>query len=491
MVDDPLKTIAATMRSSQAADLVANGLIAPGVQSGNVTILNVDPTKSSTSAGIDYVADLNVENTSVVDVLGSVTAGDAPTVIKLPVSQGPTEISFRLSSAVANQPLAASLQILDSSMQPMGVTTPSVTTHSLSIDVTLSKPAASAVYAKIVPPVSGGSSPPSSFPFVLEVAKLPLVTDSGPGGAAPSAGGFSGDMFTVDVTENAPAPVTATQPAVILLNPPYGPAGTNTGTSSNPPGLSSLPPPPHSTPSSPLVNFGSMPSGSDASAPSTGGDGHKSQPPTQAPLPVAVGLLPARSTTALGGVFAAADPVPPVDPQEVVQVDVALVGLAPGLINNNDPARHVVPVGQDQPGDGRDRELAAVKGPGGLPLIATALLTTAAAGAPGVAGAADGHGPACEDPDEPPLLPAPTVSPDTPSEPALAARSATKTDETPARTRRARSTSSLPGVIVALALGSGLMLPDVAAACRFASPRRPRIALGRLHRALRRGLTRF
>jgi hypothetical protein len=187
-------------------------------------------------------------------------------------------------------------------------------------------------------------------------------------------------------------------------------------------------------------------------------------------------------------VLAAEDPVPPVDPREEVQADLALFDPARDLELDDLPQRHVVPVGPG-PVEHTDEALAAFQGPGGLPLLATALI------AGPIAAPADDAGPG-EDSDVPEAAPRPvTLAPlvswqpvERPtSEESLAALAQ---PERETGSRRIRRTSILPGVAVAFALGSGLMLPDLASAFSFPAKPRTRLRLGLIRRVLRRRLAR-
>jgi hypothetical protein len=193
-----------------------------------------------------------------------------------------------------------------------------------------------------------------------------------------------------------------------------------------------------------------------------------------------------RSAAPLGGVLAMSDPVPLVDPHEPARAELATFDPSVDLLAVHSELelaeRHVVPVaGPDVAAE--SLPLAVMGGPGGLPLLATALIAgpmvapteTPDAAPQSSAGLALASGVA-------PLQLEFTSAEATPVIPTV------DPCETPVQTGRTRRAAVLPGVTLALALGMGLMLPDLVAAFQFAPPTRLRVRFAMILRALRYGL---
>ena len=87
------------------------------------------------------------------------------------------------------------------------------------------------------------------------------------------------------------------------------------------------------------------------------------------PAPAATGPLPTRSATPLGGVLADGDPIPQIDRLEAAKVDLDLI--VPSQPGGERVARADGIV--DEPQDGPEGPLVAVRGPGGFPLLASGL----------------------------------------------------------------------------------------------------------------------
>jgi hypothetical protein len=173
------------------------------------------------------------------------------------------------------------------------------------------------------------------------------------------------------------------------------------------------------------------------------------------PKPVVTGPLPTRAVAPLGGVLADGDPVPQAGRHGAL-VDLALIGV-PARDPGAEPADGGAPAtGGDE---SRAGAVVAVRGPGGFPLLASALRggahpgRAAALAAPLWLAGAD--------------VQAESLTPD------LA--------EVPRRPGRRGSVAA--GTCAALVLVFGLVLPDVAQALPFAPLPRFRIDLRRLRRA--------
>jgi len=190
-------------------------------------------------------------------------------------------------------------------------------------------------------------------------------------------------------------------------------------------------------------------------------------------IPLANGPLPARSTAPFGGVLASdTDPVPPVDPHEAAHGEMALedpvpaagdeVVLAPPLL--------VVPHGA---GDEKDGPVIAVRGPGGFPLLATALVAEVPSSKPTSA-----HPGKHALPADSQLASQQTdgseASRDSEWLPAIDSSETAKKD---GRRHKTRRLSALSGVTWAVTFGVGLMLPDLVAAFQFKTIKRPRFRL--------------
>jgi hypothetical protein len=169
-------------------------------------------------------------------------------------------------------------------------------------------------------------------------------------------------------------------------------------------------------------------------------------------------------------VLASGDPVPPVDPHELARVDVAVDDLE----SDPDAGDALLPRTPVPEGDGM---VVAVRGPGGFPLLATALL---AEPLPVPIGSTQ---------------PLPMEAPgaidvaDNASAGADLVCAATSPAAERARTKKPRRASAATGVTFALILMIALSLPDVVARFPLSSlePRRPRFPVALIRRVLRFG----
>lgn len=412
-----------------------------------------------------------------VDVQGTLDMGAASTLLKLPVAPHPSVIELRLTSALPNQPIAESLRVFDPSMHELARSTPGADTQSLYIRLMSTSTTESALYARIslLDSVKVANDPTTpSFSYVLEVMRTPLVSPTGP--STSSGDSLATGAVAIDMSDSSDwwsSRGSGAPPIVLSLPSP----SSTPGTTLSPPVSAPAPPPPTTVPTGPLP-------GPEPNMRPPAGSGH----PTQGATPTAVGMLPLRSAAAIGGVLTVADPVPPVDPREAVQADFALFDPARDLGAGERLARRVVPVAL-RPADADAEVVTALRGPGGLPLLATALV----AGPMGsrTRNAAVVKAQKAQEAPEPAtaLAPLAACSSAGTSASTLASASTAKSERS-GRSVRTRRTSVLPGVVVAFALGSGLLLPDLAAALQIAPTPRIRLRLGPIRRALRRSLAR-
>jgi hypothetical protein len=173
--------------------------------------------------------------------------------------------------------------------------------------------------------------------------------------------------------------------------------------------------------------------------------------------------------------LAEGDPIPPVERQDAVRAHLAVLDPAVDPLAG---ARRGVPV-PAAPVDANHEAVAATRGRGGLPILATALIGDVSRPERRMA---DNGKPASNDPTAVSSIngatkPCHATSSDSASRQDSSERSASR--------RRGRRASILPGVTAALTLAVGLVLPDLVAAFHFQSPRRVRFTLGRRLRWLR------
>jgi hypothetical protein len=173
------------------------------------------------------------------------------------------------------------------------------------------------------------------------------------------------------------------------------------------------------------------------------------------PTPAATGPLPSRTAAPLGGVLDDGNPVPAIDRLAAVRVDFDLIDPgAPG----SPSARGAAPV-LDEPQGVPSGPVVAIRGPGGFPLLASGLVGSRPI-APMASVAA--------------MVPwaMPADSGDAPSPDAEQA-------EAPGRSRPGRRAMAMSGLSVAMALGFGLVLPDLVSTFQEREPRRFRLRLRR------------
>ncbi|WP_422927195.1 hypothetical protein [Singulisphaera sp. PoT] len=192
--------------------------------------------------------------------------------------------------------------------------------------------------------------------------------------------------------------------------------------------------------------------------------------PSPTLVPVANGPLPTRSTAPLGGVLASGtDPVPPVDPHEAANGEVALEDPIP-VVDDLAVAPPLIGVPQGAEGQA-EAQVVAVRGPGGFPLLATALV----AGMPLNRGLAHPGG-----------LDGTTLADGGPDGAGLDAGSLAPSLGAEVQGRKSPRFSALSGMTWAVTFGVGLVLPDLVAAFQFKTYKRPRLRLAALRPRPRR-----
>lgn len=269
------------------------------------------------------------------------------------------------------------------------------------------------------PIVFGESTTPgTTFGYVVP-ASLPLLD------LTVNRNGSDGYWFTVSTVGQSPA--TSSTP--------------NQGTT--PVGTTPLPSPPPATAAEEA----------DWTLPANVSQPSVSVPNNPTPVLVATGPLPARSAAPLGGILADGDPVPPVDPHGLALADFALDELVPEA------------EGEGAAPPNEDGAVVAIRGPGGFPLLATALIADTM-----TSSSAEGD---------------PTSQSDVAAVASGCVSPANQPTSDPSKSTRSRTTTRsrvFPALTFALAMGIGLMLPDFVAAFQTPSPKRPRLRLGMLRR---------
>jgi hypothetical protein len=178
------------------------------------------------------------------------------------------------------------------------------------------------------------------------------------------------------------------------------------------------------------------------------------------PIPAATGPLPTRSAAPLGGVLDG-DPIPQIDRLDAAKVDLDLIGSGDSGTGGGPRADEVV----DEPEVGPDGPLVAVRGPGGFPLLASGL------------GDIRPFDPAASIAFMP-WTSAPRSVHDVPeTTPSGFDRQET---ETPVAARSVRRSPAMYGLSLAMALGFGLVLPDLVSTFQQRDPRRCRLRLRQL-----------
>jgi hypothetical protein len=209
----------------------------------------------------------------------------------------------------------------------------------------------------------------------------------------------------------------------------------------------------------------------------------KQDDPLTISLPVAVGPLPVRSAAPLGGVFASPEPVPPVDRHEGARADLAMFDPARHLDDADFNPRQVVPDGEPIP-ESVGVKIIALRAPGGLPMLATALIAD-------TTNAARADSPGMAQPNAETPAPAPTVAHfeavSTSVEQVSSSSSRTRAESSGRASRRSRRPSVVLGLTLAFALGVSLVLPDLVAALQYVAPSRPSLRLRWIRRALTHG----
>jgi hypothetical protein len=404
-------------------------------------------------------------------VQGSLRADHASAMVKVPLDPGSTVLDLRLTSAAPGKPLGGWIEVFDRHSHLLASASADAIGRAVDIPLRFDGSRPSMLYVQVALPVGTGAVADPPRPFLLEVSRFaatPLGSSSAP------AGGSGGLEAQFEVFEPAtpdsydPGGITSPPAVVTLPDRPVPPVASEPTQSPPPTWSMPGPTPSHAPDSNPSVQLGN-------------------EHTYPVPYPVSVGPLPTRSAAPPGGVLAAGDPAPPIDPREAARADLALFDPTRGLHDDEFGLRNPVPVANPPAVPVLAAEgapMVAVRGPGGLPLLATALIATS--GQQSSPPQAD-LTPAADNAAEarPALVPTGAVSAACTSRStseSLAA--ATPGQDRPKRDRRARRASALSGMSIAVALGVGLLLPDVVAAFQETPPSHPRLRFGPLRRRL-------
>ena len=433
----------------------------------------------------DWTTALLLPNVDTVYVKGDPAPGAVPDLIEIQVGSETTTLYFTFRSAWADQPIIEYLQVFDSSMSESIRFVPDGQTQSFDFSIPVGSTAATSWYVKIGLPANVGSGlgpwagggvqwqgpapehanpqVPGAFAYVLGVARRPFTPEAGgsTGGYTPDPGYGSGggEGGSDDSSQGGYTEITL---------PPALPFPDTSAGSSTPPD------PPDPGLPSPVTK--------------SDDDG------LTILAPIAVGPLPVRSAAPLGGVLASPDSFPSVDRHEGARADLAMFDPARALEDPELDPRQVVPTNGDEAEIDAVRILA-LRGPGGLPMLATALITgvttEAAAGAeaPNAEAAAAEANAANAAAAAPVQVFAPSAGRGSTTTSAAQSESEAQAQARPSKepgsNARRRRASVVPGLTLAFALGLSLVLPDLVAALQFTIPARPALRLRWIRRAFR------
>ncbi|WP_406697487.1 hypothetical protein V5E97_01385 [Singulisphaera sp. Ch08] len=415
-------------------------------------------TNASLSLVDDWSTAHQVPFARIVTVHGSLSPGSAPDLLEIYSESGVSYFDFVLKSAWANQPIAEGIRVFDANFKEYANYSPNPATSSFTFSIRLRSEKASSLFVKITPPAETEPAYAQGFdyfPYILEVTRNPQ--------SAPQLGGPS----TSPADESDPF---ANCPFLGSLNISPFPLDTSTGP---------LIPPPE--PSSPDPNTQNQPP--VVSGPLPYEPGQDEYAGTYSP-PVHVGPLPVRSTAPLGGVLAAPETVPPVDRHEAARADLAEFDPARPVDDLDLEVRLPVPVAEPEV-----VQVVTLRGPGGLPLLATALIASSAAvvTTDSATSADSGQAESVEAASAPGFVsaPIPGNSRSAESSPLQSPPSRTTTEASGRPPSRSRRSSVVPGLTLAFALVVGLVLPDLFASLQFLAPSRPMVRLRLIRRAIR------
>lgn len=450
---------------SRPNDPTFSGLLAPIVGPAQVSS-SADPIPSASEwEGAELLPDV-----PSVLVQGSLRADQASAMVKVPLDPGSLVLDLRLASAAPGQPLNGWIEVFDRHSRLLAIGSADATGRAVDIPLRFDGTLPSMVYVEVALPASAAAVSEQPRPFLLEVNRFPttpLFSSSDPTGGS-NGGGVLTEMFGSASPESYnPSPPSTPPEVVTFPDRPTLPPATDPG--QTPPPAWNLPGP---TPYH----------GSDSNLNVPAGNDH----PYAGPYPVSVGPLPTRAAAPPGGVLAVGDPAPPIDPREAARADLALFDPARGLHDDEFGLRNPVPVANPPAAPvaaAEDAPLVAVRGPGGFPLLTTALI------------AATGRQPSPLPADDAPTADPTDGAGTTAARPALVTGGAVlSTSEPPAaatprqgrpeRGKRVRRASALSGMSIAVALAVGLLLPDVVAAFQETPLSHPRLRFGPLRRRL-------
>lgn len=458
----------------------------------------ISPTAPPAVVVDDWSQAQIIPEAPVVHVLGYPTMGALPDLYEIQVDGTTATIHFLLRSAWDDQPVAESLQLFDSQWNEYARFTPSPDLPSFEYVLPVMAESSPSIFVKVALSPGAGTgtgasddlaaTDSSAFNYVLEVTRQGAETEAEtPGYGSQPNPDLPGDTeeFTPlpgegggDGGANGELPATRPPTEIIVNPPPQGPV-----TSLEPAAPATAP-------------------GSSAWSGSGSGPGSEAlpygPPPRQSALsvlvPIAVGPLPVRSAAPLGGVFASPDSAPQVDRHEGARADLAMFDPDHYVDDVEFDPRTYVP--QGEPGDQTSSPRAiAFRGPGGLPVLATALIagTATAAAKPGTEGHGELPATAAEvHVETPPSNNRPTLYQGRASASSEEADlSAVTTNSAGVATRASsrgprRRASVLSGLTFAFGLGVSLVLPDLVAALHFTPSARRRLRLKEGRRPLDR-----
>ncbi|WP_254053708.1 hypothetical protein [Singulisphaera sp. GP187] len=435
--------------------------------SGVVALSSMVTLQFPIAASDDWSTAHLVPNAMYVQVNGNPNLGSGPDLLELHAAQGYTEFGFSLKSTLDNQPVAEDLQVLDANHNGLVKYSTSPTTQVIEFTITVRSWTASSVFLKIGLPagmdrLSGQAD--NSFPYLLEITRVWRPSYAAPCGTPGSTVPQEVSPYASYPPSNAITIPPSTLGPPSTPNPPTPPGPGKDTSPGGPEYYADLPLPYGPTPSVPKGPIGE------------GGAGTIS-------LPVPVGPLPVRSTAPLGGALAAPDSVPAVNRHEPARADLAEFDPDRALEDVDFNPRQVVPAAEPEPAP-----VITLRGPGGLPLLATALIAgsavsvrtdsdpKAAQGGAESVEAAVATGPVVTQVQASSLSAEPTAS---------ASSSRTPTESSGRASKRSHRSSVVPGLTLAFALGIGLVLPDLVASLQFHAPTRPLLRLRMIRRAFK------
>lgn len=464
---------------------------AGGEAESNYTILSADYTELPSSSTVSYQFQVsksddwsNAELMPAalnVQVNGSFGPGSAPDLFEIQVESWVSSLDFLLKSASDAQWVTEGIQVFDADLNGLVNYSASPTNQAIQFKIFFGIDKPTSVFVRIAPPagtenLSGLAA--NSSAYVLEITRH-----------WPLAGGQCGPPGSSPIEEEW-YPFDSNYPDWATLNiaTPGGGNGGGTGATNGPETNPNPEGPDYGSGYSPVVGPDPLPYGNHpplvgpAPLPPYQPSQNQGEDFTKVPYVIAVGPLPARSSAPLGGALATTDSTPLVDRHEPARADLA--EFDPDLaLEDVDPRPP-----QLAPGEERDAApVITLRGPGGLPLLATALIAgsavTVRTDTEGTPAQREGKAEAAEvDPTTATVVgqvQASSLSAEsTPS-------SGTKAESSKQGTKRSHRSSVVPGLTLAFALGVALVLPDLVASLQFNAPLRPLLRLRLIRRAIK------